>query len=330
MSLRYAVFGHPVAHSRSPQIHAAFAAKAGIDLVYERIDAAPGDFARAVEDFARAGGRGANVTLPHKPAALALCDAVAPRAVRAGAVNTLIRLGDAPDGRARWQGDNTDGIGLVRDLRDRHGLVLEGAHVLLLGAGGAGAGVAPALLEAGIARLWVANRGIARAQALVARLDDARAAALALPTAEAAACSDDVATPGLRTLGDGDACPEHGTGLPDAGTAPRGGAVPSLATLAGARVDLVINATSAARGGAAPWQALHALMPRVAAAVDLGYREAARPFLEFAREGGAARRIDGLGMLVEQAAESFRLWHGLMPAVSPVLARLRAELGDPP
>jgi shikimate dehydrogenase len=283
MSLRYAVFGHPVAHSRSPRIHAAFAAQAGIELAYERIDAAPDAFAAAVDAFAREGGRGANVTSPHKAAAFALCATLTPRATQAGAVNTLVRS-DGVGGGARWHGDNTDGIGLVRDLRDRHGLRLDGARVLLLGAGGAGAGVAPALLEAGVAQLAVANRSPDRAAALASRLGDPRIAPLPL---------DDAA-------------------------------------LAGTRADIVINATSAARAGDAPWQTAAGVLARCAAAVDLGYAEAARAFLHFARDCGAGYRIDGLGMLVEQAAESFRLWHRVSPEASPVLAMLRDELGAPP
>lgn len=289
MSLRYAVFGHPVAHSRSPDIHAAFAAQAGIDLAYERIDAPPDAFARAVDAFARSGGCGANVTLPHKPAALALCESLAPRAVRAGAVNTLVRLGDAADG-PRWHGDNTDGIGLVRDLRDRHGLVLQRARVLLLGAGGAGAGVAPALLDAGIARLVIVNRSGARVQTLARQLDDARVEAMAIDAFARGDSAIDVPT----------------------------------ASMDDARVDIVINATSAARGGDAPWQALASTVAGAGAAVDLGYGAAAGPFLDFARVHRVARRIDGLGMLVEQAAESFRLWHGVVPDTELVYVALRA------
>jgi len=321
---RYAVFGHPVAHSRSPRIHAAFAAQTGIELVYERIDAAPADFARAVAAFAHAGGRGANVTLPHKPAALALCDDLAPRAARAGAVNTLIRLDDGPDGRPRWCGDNTDGIGLVRDLRDRHGLTLAGARVLLLGAGGAGAGVAPALLDAGVARLWLANRGLARAQALAAQLGDARVAVVALPSADAPG-----AVP-VEPRGADAGPPDPAAGAVRAGSDASAPAPAATAADAMGCIDVVVNATSAARGGAAPWHALHDVLAQATAAVDLGYGEAAHAFLDFARGAGVGHRIDGLGMLVEQAAESFRLWHGMAPDAAPVLAALRDELGAPP
>ncbi|GHA81908.1 shikimate dehydrogenase (NADP(+)) [Lysobacter bugurensis] len=292
---RYAVFGHPIAHSRSPRIHAAFGAQCGIELDYTAIDAPPESFVDAVDAFERNGGCGANVTLPHKPAAAALCREVSERARRAGAVNTLIRVDGA------WHGDNTDGIGLVRDLTQRHGIALEGARVLLLGAGGAAAGVAPALLDAGIARLAISNRSFERAQALALRLG----------------------------INDGeqrlhlwgwDALVEAAARLPDA---PRA----SAARAGYPEFDLVINSTAAARtvdpvawplpfDDAAPWTA-----------VDLGYGEAARPFLDAARDAGAARGIDGLGMLVEQAAESFLRWHGVRPDTDPVYAMLRAGDG---
>lgn len=287
--LRYAVFGHPVAHSLSPRIHAAFARQCGIELAYERIDAPPHAFADALAAFARVGGRGANVTLPHKAAALALCESTSERARRAGAVNTLLRCDGDASGAPRWQGDNTDGIGLLRDLRDRHGIALEGMHVLLLGAGGAGAGVAPALLDAGIARLTILNRSHARAQALAGHLDDARTV-VGMPSAQARG-ADDAASAGSW-----------------AGQAP---------------VDLVVNATSAARTGDAPWRDIASATREAKVAVDLGYGDAATPFLDFVRSCGPARCIDGLGMLVEQAAESFRLWHGLMPDTAPVHAGLR-------
>ena len=149
---RYAVFGHPVAHSLSPAIHADFGKQTGIALDYTAIDAAPEEFTAALERFAADGGKGANVTLPLKEAAFALSASLSDRARVAGAVNTLVRN----DGQ--WQGDNTDGAGLVRDLTERHGLDLRGRRVLLLGAGGAARGVAPALLEAGITEMVVVNR----------------------------------------------------------------------------------------------------------------------------------------------------------------------------
>ncbi|MEO6365056.1 MAG: shikimate dehydrogenase, partial [Luteimonas sp.] len=142
MSKHYAVFGHPVAHSLSPRIHAAFGKQTGIPVHYVSIDAPPEQFTAALTAFAHNGGVGANITLPLKQLAFALCDDVTERARRAGAVNTLVRNGDT------WHGDNTDGAGLVRDLTGRHALDLRTRRTLLIGAGGAARGIAPALLEA--------------------------------------------------------------------------------------------------------------------------------------------------------------------------------------
>lgn len=266
---RYAVFGHPVSHSLSPRIHAAFAAQCGVELEYTAIDAPPEHFGQALEAFAHRGGLGANVTLPHKGAAAALCTALSERARQADAVNTLIRVG------TQWHGDNTDGTGLVRDLVARHGLELGGRRTLLLGAGGAARGVVPALVAAGIGELVVANRTRANAEALVA----------AVAGASARACALD--------------------------------ALPSLGAF-----DLVVNATSAARADGLP--ALPAsLAGNATAAIDLGYGASAAPFLAWARDAGIGTRIDGLGMLVEQAAESFVRWHGVRPDTGPVYAMLR-------
>jgi shikimate dehydrogenase len=290
---RFAVFGHPVAHSRSPYIHAAFAAQCGLALEYVRIDAASDALASALDAFAQEGGRGANVTLPHKAAAVALCGELSDRARRAGAVNTLSRRDVGDDAAPRWRGDNTDGIGLVRDLRDRHGIAIDGARVLLIGAGGAAAGVAPALLDAGAAHLAITNRGVDRLLGLVARLDDARVHGWGWDALARTSC----ATP------------------PSAHPAAVDADLP--------RFDLVINTTSAARGDAPiAWPLPRGMAPGWSA-VDLGYGDAARAFLEAAARHGAGARIDGLGMLVEQAAESFHAWHGVRPDTAPVYAALR-------
>lgn len=276
---RFAVFGHPVAHSLSPRIHAAFGKAAGIALAYEAIDTDAAGFAGALSDFAAAGGTGANVTLPLKQAAHALCATTSDRARRAGAVNTLVREPAAAQaGGAGWRGDNTDGAGLVRDLTLRHRLDLRERRTLLLGAGGAARGVAPALLEAGIGELTVVNRTPQRADAL----------------------ADALGEPGRV----------HSRYLDDLGTL--------------GEFDLVVNATSAARDGALPRLPSSLLGPR-SAAVDLSYGEAAIPFLAWARANAAREAIDGLGMLVEQAALSFALWHGVAPDTDPVHDALRAE-----
>jgi shikimate dehydrogenase len=161
MNPRYAVIGHPVAHSLSPSIHLAFGRQRSIPLDYVAIDAGD-DFTGALESFFRAGGRGCNVTQPFKIEAAAACTSLAPRAQRAGSANTLIRDGDG------WRGDNTDGVGLVRDLTGRHGLDLRARRTLLLGAGGAARGIVGPLLNENPAELVVANRTFERANELAA------------------------------------------------------------------------------------------------------------------------------------------------------------------
>lgn len=266
---RFAVFGHPVAHSQSPFIHSAFARQLGLAIEYVAIDVIPARLADALAQFAANGGLGANITLPHKEAAAALCAARSDRAARAGSVNTLTRV----DGR--WHGDNTDGAGLVRDLTERHRLDLRGRRALLLGAGGAARGVAPSLLDAGIDELVIVNRSPARADALADTLGE--------PARAHSRYWDD-----LGGLG---------------------------------QFDLLLNATSAGRAGGTLELPFSLAGPR-ALAVDLNYGEAAVPFLAWARAAHCAQAIDGLGMLVEQAAESFAIWTGKRPSTDPVYAEL--------
>ncbi|AYO96327.1 shikimate dehydrogenase [Xanthomonas perforans] len=271
---RYAVFGHPVAHSLSPAIHTEFGKQTGIALEYTAIDAPLEDFSAALQRFADEGGKGANVTLPLKEAAYALASSLSDRARLAGAVNTLVRN----DGQ--WQGDNTDGAGLVRDLTERQGLDLRGRRVLLLGAGGAARGVAPALLEAGITAMVVVNRSPERADALCDALGE--------PARVTSRYIED-----LRELGD---------------------------------FELIVNATAAGRDRDAGAFALPlGLVNSLTAAVDLNYGDTAIAFLAWARAAQCRYAIDGLGMLVEQAAESFALWHGVRPDTDPVYAALRAR-----
>ncbi len=275
MSDRYGVFGHPVAHSKSPAIHAAFAAQCGHDLSYEAILAPLDGFADSLCAFVAAGGRGANVTVPFKEEACRLATRLTPRAAQAGAVNTL-----AFDSSGML-GDNTDGAGLLRDLSNNLGCRITGQRLLLLGAGGAARGVVGPLLEARPAALVIANRTAARAADLAERF-----------------------------AGRG---PLRACGYPD---------------LAGESFDLVINATSASLGGETP------CMPeRVFAfgslAYDMMYGRGETPFLLLARTQGAERLADGLGMLVEQAAEAFRFWRGVLPDSAPVLAMLRAVAAVP-
>lgn len=270
MTSRFAVFGHPVAHSLSPRIHAEFGRQLGIALSYEAIDCEPRQLGSALAQFAAGGGVGANLTLPHKQAGVALCANTSARARAAGAVNTLRREGEG------WFGDNTDGEGLVRDLTGRQGLDLRGRRVLLLGAGGAAHGVAPALLDAGIAELYVVNRNAERADALVDALEK--------PERVHSRYWED-----LESLG---------------------------------AFELIVNATAAGHGGA-DVRLPFSLAASRSAAVDLSYGESAIGFLAWARSAGCLHAIDGLGMLVEQAALGFELWHGQRPDTDAVYAQLR-------
>lgn len=164
---QYAIIGHPVDHSLSPAIHATFARQTGQALHYGRIDAAPGEFAAALREFLASGGRGLNVTLPFKEEAYGLCHVLASRAKRARAVNTIFVHEDST-----LAGDNTDGTGLVRDLRQNRKIALKGKRILLLGAGGAARGVLPALLDEKPARMYIANRTPERAMKLAERHPD--------------------------------------------------------------------------------------------------------------------------------------------------------------
>jgi len=271
VSDRYAVIGNPIAHSKSPLIHAEFARQTGQDMEYGRILGNPDDCAADVRRFFDAGGRGMNVTVPFKEQAWEMADERSPRAEIAGAVNTLILL---PDRRLR--GNNTDGAGLIRDLTENQGFDFRAKQVLLLGAGGASRGVLGPLLETGLATLVIANR----------------TASKALDLAAAAAAAED-----------------HVSGC-------------GLDRLSGRRFDLIVNATSSGLAGDVPAIPPDCLAPG-GWTYDMLYGDQATPFQRWGSEHGAARALDGLGMLVEQAAESFFLWRGVRPATAPVIALLR-------
>ncbi len=266
---RYALVGHPVEHSRSPLIHQLFARQAGHSLTYELIDAAEDEFETAVRGFQAAGGKGMNVTVPHKEAAFGLVDEHGREAAAAQAVNTL-----SFDG-ARIRGDNTDGTGFMRDLTVNNEQSVAERRVLVLGAGGAARGILAPLLGARPAELVVANRTPARAERLAGIFAD---------HGSITTCSfDDL------------------------------GALEAF--------DIVINATSAGlKGEQPPFPA--SLVGPATFCYDLAYSIKGTPFVEWARSHGAGCAVQGWGMLVEQAAESFRIWRDVMPDTAPILAQL--------
>jgi shikimate dehydrogenase len=264
---RYLVIGNPVTHSKSPQIHAAFARQTGQDLSYDRASAPLDGFIATVRSFIEHGGKGASVTVPFKLEAHAMADILTERAQAAGAVNALKMV------NGQIIGDNTDGAGLVRDLEHNAGLTLRGKSILMLGAGGAARGAILPLLRASVASLTIANRTATKAHGLV----DA-----------------------FSTKGNISATDFH--------------------ALEG-RFDIVINATSASLEGQLP-----PVRPDIFApgsfAYDMMYGKEPTVFMRFAEKHGVVTR-DGLGMLVEQAAEAFLLWRGVRPDTAPVYAALR-------
>lgn len=267
---QYGVMGNPIGHSKSPRIHALFAAQTGQSLEYRAIRVEPGGFPAAVDAFRRAGGRGLNVTIPFKQDAWVYADLLSSRAERASAVNTL---SFAETGGAL--GENTDGIGLIRDLCGNHGVELSDKHLLLLGAGGAARGILQPLLEQRPATLTIANRTANKAAELALLFSDL----------------------GYVT----------GSGFTD---------------LHDRNFDLIINATAAGLEGKAP-SLPPGVLARGGCCYDLMYADTPTAFLRWAREQGAALALDGLGMLVEQAAESFYLWRGIRPDTAPVIRTLR-------
>jgi len=271
----YCVMGNPIAHSRSPWIHARFAALTGEPVHYERRLVPVDGFAQALHDFCTAGGRGCNITVPFKLQAAELAHTRSERVQLAGAANTL----SFKDGAIH--ADNTDGLGLVADIEQGAGLPLAGRDVLLIGAGGAAAGALAPLLHQGPRRIAIVNRTAARAQALVA----SHAALATLQNTELLAL--DIQAPS-------------------------------------ADFDVIINAsTSSLQGAAAPVPA--SVLRPGSLAYDMMYGPAAQGFMDWAAAHGAQPR-DGLGMLVQQAAEAFHIWRGLRPPAAQVLAELRAAI----
>jgi len=271
----YGVFGHPVAHSFSPFIHGFFARATGQQMSYRAYDVAPEEFSARVKDFFGGGGRGLNITLPHKIAAVETAQELTARAAHAAAVNTLALQDDNI-----VLGDNTDGAGLVRDLCDNLRIVITQRRLLVLGAGGATRGVLAPILALEPAIVVIANRTPERAEALAAAFAD---------------------------LG-----VTQGVGFAHVGDTP---------------FDLIINATSASLSGDIPPIPAGALGPETVC-YDLAYGRSAMAFVRWAKQSGCRRAVQGLGMLVEQAAESFRLWRGVRPETAPVIAALKERVGS--
>lgn len=269
---RYAVIGNPIRHSLSPAIHRAFAHDAGVDLEYTAIESPRDGFVAAVQAFRAGGGLGMNVTAPFKLEAFALADRRSDRAEVAGSANTL-RFEEGT-----VSADNFDGVGLMRDLRDNLGYPVEGARVLLLGAGGAARGLLHPLMAEHPAELVIANRSAAKARELA------------------------------------DLLPSQGR--------LRGGGYDEIGDRG---FDLVINATSASVQGEAPPLASAAFLAD-GVAYELAYGLGMTPFLELARAAGVRRMADGVGLLVEQAAESFAWWRGIRPDTRAMIEELTVPL----
>jgi len=269
---RYAVFGHPIKHSKSPRIHRLFADQTGQSLEYTAEDVPAEQFQAAVASFFAEGGKGLNCTVPLKELAWDYADRKTERAQLSKAVNTLAFQ---PDGSIL--GDNTDGIGLVTDLTANHGIALSGIRILILGAGGASRGIILPILEQSPQTLVVANRTVDKAVKLAAEF--------------------------------------HGKG-PITGC--------GFDHLKGRQFDLILNATSASLSGQLP-PLPSGLLAEGGNCYDLAYGNEPTAFVRWGQENHAEKSLDGLGMLVEQAAEAFFIWRGVRPKTRPVIELLNSE-----
>ena len=265
---RYAVMGNPIAHSKSPQIHAAFAKQTGQILKYDAIlvELREGEFERAVKRFQASGGKGLNITVPFKEAAWKLADKRSQRAELAGAVNTLWF-----DEQGQCYAENTDGVGLVRDITNNHAYQIAGKRLLILGAGGAVRGVLEPLLKAAPLECIIANRTVSKAETLAELFS------------------------------------RHGNIKAS-----------SYEGLQGQSFDLIINGTSASLQGQLP-PLPEGLLNQGGWCYDMMYAKTATTFMQWAESQGAACVLDGIGMLVEQAAESFFIWRGVRPETEAVI-----------
>jgi len=269
----YAVMGNPIAHSKSPQIHKQFAEQTEQELVYDKLKVETADFASAVASFYNTNGKGLNITVPLKEEAFQLATNLTERARRAGAVNTLLL-----NAENNYTGDNTDGIGLVRDLTENHHTELKNKDILILGAGGAVRGILEPFIQQQPKRLVIANRTLSRAQKLA---DD----------------FSDIAN--IEVF--------------------------EFAQLADQQFDIIINGTSASLSGELP-PLPENLLKANSTTYDMMYGKDDTPFMSWSKDNNATMVIDGLGMLVEQAAESFYCWRKVRPETQKVIKAIRDSL----
>ncbi len=269
---KYAVFGHPIKHSKSPRIHNIFAEQTSQALEYIAQEVPAEQFSTAVDCFFSDGGKGLNCTIPLKELAWSYADLKTERAQLSKAVNTLAIQNDGS-----ILGDNTDGIGLVTDLMRNHGLTLAGSKILILGAGGASRGIIAPIFEQSVASIVIANRTVDKALNLAAEFQHKGHI--------------------------------NGCGFNDLGSQ---------------QFDLIINATSTSLSGQIPPLPRH-LLANKGVCYDLAYSNEPTAFVRWGEENQALKSLDGLGMLVEQAAEAFFIWRGIRPETAPVIQLLNAE-----
>ncbi|MEC9375744.1 MAG: shikimate dehydrogenase [Pseudomonadota bacterium] len=266
---RYAVIGHPVAHSKSPQIHKLFAKQIGGEIEYEAIDVKKDKLEECIKVFLEHGGRGLNITLPHKQNVLVYLDQVSTRAKIAGAVNTITKADNG-----KLMGDNTDGVGLITDLKHNLGVKIKGSTILILGAGGAARGILSPLFEESPKEMAIANRTISKAEKIM--IDFKKQGNLKVYEFE---------------------------------------------QLKEKTFDIIINATSVGiKENSAPFP--NEIIRPGAVCYDLSYSLTDTPFISWAKNLGCKNTYSGLGMLIEQAAESFMLWHGVRPNTKNILSKL--------
>jgi shikimate dehydrogenase len=272
MTDQYAVFGNPVAHSKSPEMHLAFARETAQDIHYTKQLVEEGQFEQAVKDFQARGGKGLNITVPFKLRAFEIADQKTERAAKAQAANTLIFQEDG-----QILADNTDGFGLVQDIATIHQWPIKDKNILILGAGGAVQGIIAPLLKENPTSIKIFNRTYSKALAIAEYFNNNK--------------------------------------------------LEAIETLDNKSVDLIINGTSASLTGHSlnlPASLLH----ENTCCYDMMYGKDLTPFLQWAKGNNISQLADGLGMLVNQGAEAFRLWRNVMPDAKPVIAQLRAGLNQ--